>query len=87
MINLIQKKAAKVGLDASLKTSIIPDDEVIDLRNLVRDYYYFKDLQSAVVLKLTSKLKVSFPAYRKVFSKVTTQTSLKLLEAYPPPCR
>ena len=77
------KKAAKVGLDASLKTSVIPDDEVIDLRNLVRDYYYFKDLQSAVVLKLTSELKVSFPAYRKVFSKVTTQTSLKLLEAYP----
>ena len=77
------KKAAKVGLDASLKTSIIPDDEVIDLRNLVRDYYYFKDLQSAVVLKLTAELKVSFPAYRKVFSKVVTQTSLKLLEAYP----
>ena len=77
------KKAAKVGLDASLKTSIIPDDEVIDLRNLVRDYYYFKDLQSAVVLKLTAELKVSFPAYRKVFSKVTTQTSLKLLDAYP----
>ena len=77
------KKAAKVGLDASLKTSIVPDDEVIDLRNLARDYYYFKDLQSAVVLKLTAELKVSFPAYRKVFSKVTTQTSLKLLDAYP----
>ena len=77
------KKAAKVGLDASLKTSIIPDDEVIDLRNLVRDYYYFKDLQSAIVLKLHAELKVSFPAYQKVFSKITTQTSLKLLEAYP----
>ena len=77
------KKAARVGLDASLKVSIIPDDEVIDLRNLVRDYYYFKDLQSAVVLKLTAELKVSFPAYRKVFSKVTTKTSLKLLDAYP----
>ena len=77
------KKAAKVGLDASLKTSIIPDDEVIDLRNLVRDYYYFKDLQSAVVLKLTAELKVSFPAYRKIFSKVTTQTSLKLLDSWP----
>ena len=77
------KKAAKVGLDASLKTSIIPDDEVIDLRNLVRDYYYFKDLQSAVVLKLTAELKVSFPAFRKVFSKVTTQTALKILESYP----
>ena len=77
------KKAAKVGLDASLKTSIVPDDGVIDLRNLARDYYYFKDLQSAVVLKLTAELKVSFPAYRKVFSKLTTQTSLKLLDAYP----
>ena len=80
------KKAAKVGLDASLKTSIVPDDAVIDLRNLVRDYYYFKDLQSAVVLKLNAELKVSFPAYLNVFSKITTQTSLKLLEAYPPDC-
>lgn len=26
---------------------------------------------------------MSFPAYRKVFSKVTTQTSLKLLDSYP----
>ena len=77
------KKAAKVGLDASLKTSIVPDDSVIDLRNLVRDYYYFKDLQSAVMLKLNAELKVSFPAYLNVFSKVTTQTFLKLLEAYP----
>lgn len=77
------KKAAKVGLDASLKTSIVPDDNIIDLRNLVRDYYYFKDLQSAIVLKLNAELKVSFPAYLKVFSKVTTQTSLKLLYAYP----
>lgn len=77
------KKAAKVGLDASLKTSIIPDDAVIDLLNLVRDYYYFKDLQSAIVLKLHAELKASFPTYLKVFSKVTIQTSLKLLEAYP----
>lgn len=77
------KKAAKVGLDASLKTSIIPDDHVIDLRNLVRDYYYFKDLQSSIVLKLNAELRVSFPAYLGVFSKLTTQTSLKLLESYP----
>lgn len=77
------KKAAKVGLDTSLKTSIIPDDDIIDLRNLVRDYYYFKDLQSAIVLKLNAELRVSFPAYLKVFSKITTQTSLKLLDAYP----
>ena len=77
------KKAAKVGLDASLKTSIVPDDEIIGLRNLVRDYYYYKDMQSAIVLKLNAELKVSFPAYLQVFSKVTALTSLKLLEAYP----
>ena len=77
------KKAALVGLNASLKTSIIPDDEVIDLRNLVRDYYYFKDLQSAIVLKLTAELKVSFPLYLTVFSKVTTKCSLQLLDMYP----
>ena len=77
------KKAAKVELDASLKTSIVPDDAVIDLRSLVRDYYYFKDLQSVIVLKLHAELKVSFPAYLNVFIKITTQTSLKLLEAYP----
>lgn len=77
------KKAAKVGLDASLKTSIIPDDEIIDLRNLVRDYYYFKDLQSAISLKLNAELKVSFPAYIHIFSKITTRTSLQLLQNYP----
>ena len=77
------KKAALVGLNVSLKTSILPDDSIVDLRNLVRDYYYFKDLQSAVALKLTAELKVSFPAYAKVFSKVTTQSSLKLLSSYP----
>ena len=79
------KKAALVGLNVSLKTSILPDDSVVDLRNLVRDYYYFKDLQSAVALKLTAELKVSFPAYAKVFSKVTTQSSLELLSSYPLP--
>ena len=79
------KKAALVGLNVSLKTSIIPDDAIVDLRNLVRDYYYFKDLPSAVALKLTAELKVSFPAYAGIFSKVTTQSSLKLLSSYSLP--
>lgn len=49
----------------------------------MRDYYYYKDLQSAIVLKLTAELKVAFPQYLTVFSKITTQSSLKLLLAYP----
>ena len=37
MINLIQK-AAKVGLDASLKRlHLVPDDAIIDPRNLIAD--------------------------------------------------
>lgn len=75
------KKTVLVGLNTSLKTSFIPDDEVTDLRNLVRDYYYFKDLQSAVILKLNAELKVSFPAYLQVFSKITTLFSLNRLSA------
>ncbi len=46
------KKATKIELDASIKTSFILDDDVINLHNFVRDYYYIKGLQSAVVLKL-----------------------------------
>ena len=77
------KKIALVGLKADLKVSILPNDNVIDLRNLVRDYYYFKDLQSAIVLKLTAELKISFPEYIPVFSKITTKSALKILESYP----
>jgi len=40
-------------------------------------------MQSAIVLKLNAELKVSFPAYLQIFSKITTLTSLKLLETYP----
>ena len=36
-----------------------------------------------MVLKLNAELKVSFPAYLHVFSKITTKTSLKLLAEYP----
>lgn len=79
------KKAALVGLNASLKISIIPDDTVVDLRNLVREYYYYKDQQSAFVLKLGAELRVAFPQYINVFSKITTKTSLKLLSRYPLP--
>ena len=86
MINSIQKRLPLFGLNVSLKTSILPDDSVVDLRNLVRDYYYFKDLQSAVALKLTAELKVSFPAYAKTFSKVTTQSSLKAVKLLSSSC-
>ena len=79
------KKLALIGLKPDLKTSVTPSDAVLDLRNLVREYYSLMDSRCAYVNKLRGILKVSFPEYIGVFSKVTTQTSLALLEKYPLP--
>jgi len=79
------KKLTLIGLKPDLKTSVIPSDDVLNLRNLVREYYYLMDCRSAYVNKLRGVLKVSFPQYVNVFSKVTVQTSLALLEKYPSP--
>jgi len=79
------KKLALIGLKPDLKTSVTPSDAVLDLRNLVREYYNLMDCRCAYVNKLRGILKVSFPGYSGIFSKVTTQTSLALLEKYPSP--
>jgi len=79
------KNLALIGLKPDLKVSIMPSDVVLDLRNLVREYYYLMDSRSAYVNKLTGLLKVAFPRYIGIFSKVTVKTSLALLEKYPSP--
>ena len=79
------KNLALIGLKPDLKTSVIPSNAVLDLRNLVREYYNLMDNRSAYVNKLKGILKVSFPQYTKIFSKVTVKTSLALLEKYPSP--
>ena len=77
------KNLALIGLKPDLKTSVIPCDIVLDLRNLMRDYYNLMDSRSVYVNKLKGVLKVSFPQYIGIFSKITVQTSLALLEKYP----
>jgi len=79
------KNLALIGLKPDLKTSVMPSDAVLDLRNLVREYYYLTDCRSAYVNKLTGQLRVTFPQYIGIFSKVTVKTSLALLEKYPSP--
>lgn len=79
------KKLALIALKPDLKTSVIPSDFVLNIRNLVREYYRLKDQMSAYVNKLTAVLKVSFPEYLGIFSKITVNTSLVLLEKYPSP--
>ena len=79
------KNLALIGLKPDVKTSVMPPDAVLDLRNLVREYYNLMDCRSAYVNKLKGVLRVAFPGYIGVFSKVTVQTSLALLETFPSP--
>ena len=79
------KKLALIGLKPDLKVSVVPSEAVFDLRNLVREYYNLMDSRVSYVNKLSGILKISFPLYRGVFSKITTMTSLALLENYQSP--
>ncbi len=79
------KKAALVGLKPDLKVSLIPSDLTLNCRNLCREYYDLMDNRSAYVNKLQGELRMAFPQYLGIFSKVTTNTSLTLLETYTSP--
>ena len=76
------KKAALIGLKPDLKVSIIPSDLALDLRNLSREYYDLVDNRSAYINKLQAELRMVFPQYLKIFSKITVNTSLTLLEKF-----
>lgn len=77
------KKLALIALKPDLKVSVMPSDFVLNIRNLVREYYRLIDQRSAYVQKLTAVLKVFFSEYLGVFSKITVNTSLALLDKYP----
>ena len=79
------QKIALIGLNPKLKTSSLPGELVLNLRNLVREYYYLVDSRSAYITKLTAILKTAFPRYIGIFSKLTIETSLVLLEKYSSP--
>jgi transposase len=79
------KKAALIGLKPDLKVSLMPSELALDLRNLSREYYDLMDNRSAYINKLQGELRMVFPQYLKIFSKITTNTSLTLLEKYTSP--
>lgn len=79
------KKAALVGLKPDLKVSLMPSDLALNCRNLCREYYDLMDNRSAYVNKLQGELRMVFPQYLGIFSKVTINTSLTLLETYTSP--
>ena len=74
-----------MGLKPDLKVSLMPSDLVLNCRNLCREYYDLMDNRSAYMNKLQSELRMAFPQYLSIFSKVTINTSLTLLETYTSP--
>lgn len=79
------KKLALIALKPDLKVSVIPSDLVLDLRNLTREYYSLMDQRSAYINKLQGELRIAFPGYIGIFSKLTVETSMALLEQYTLP--
>lgn len=79
------KKAALVGLKPDLKVSIMPSELAVNCRNLCREYYSLMDCRSAYANKLQGELRMAFPQYIGIFSKVTTNTYLTLFETYASP--
>lgn len=79
------QKIALLGLNRSLKVSVVPDDQVAGLRDLVRDYFYYSDARGAALLRLTAHLKIMWPQYREVFCKLSTKVSLAILNEWPTP--
>ena len=79
------KKATLVGLKPNLKVSLMPSDLALNCRNLCREYYDLMDSRSTYVNKLQGELRMAFPQYLGIFSKVTIHTPLTLLETYTSP--
>ena len=78
-------RIAKTAYTHNLKVSLIPSELVLNLRTLLREYFYFKDNRASYVNKLHKELRIVFPAYNKIFSDITGKTSLSLLKTYKSP--
>lgn len=79
------KRADLVGLKLDSKVPFIPSDLALNCRNLCCKYYDLMDNRSSYVNKLQGELHMAFPQYLGIFSKITINTSLALLETYTCP--
>lgn len=73
-------KIAKLGLNPKIKRSIVPEEFVLNLRFLCREYYSLSDDRTALVNKLTNYIRLAFPGYIGTFSDTAGDASLAVLE-------
>jgi hypothetical protein len=65
--------------------SLIPDDFVLNIRALTRDYHSIVDNKTVFVNQLTKELAQVFPGYSSVFSNTVGKTSKAILRTYKTP--
>lgn len=78
-------RIAKVYYLNDFKPAKLPDDIIINLRNICRQYEGFNILYTEAVLRLRSILDVVFPNYDKLFSSVSSKISLNFLSKFKTP--
>lgn len=79
------QKIAKLGLDPTLKVSNMPQELVMNFRNLTREYYSLSDKRGGYALKLGAQLRVAFPQFKGIFSNLTGKAALAVLKAHTSP--
>jgi transposase len=72
-------KIARLGLNPKIKRSIVPNEFVLNLRFLCREYYSLSDNRTALVNKLGNYVRIAFPAYIGIFSDTAGAAALAVL--------
>jgi transposase len=76
---------ARLGLDQTLKASLLPSKLVMEIRTLVRRHYMLTDERAAHVNRLKGDLHIAFPGFIGVFSNVIGKAAVMVLTKYPRP--
>lgn len=67
------------------KVGRVPDDAVLELRMLTREYFSMSDTLTQHKNLARSAIELSFPRFEQMFSDKFSTTALALLKAYPSP--
>ena len=79
------KKVALLARLGEIQPTNIPDEDILGLRSLVRQYYNLVDERTAYKNRMTSILDQIMLNYKDIFNNIFSETSLSVLEKYPTP--
>ena len=79
------KRIAHLGYSPNLKVSVVPNELIMNLRCLCREYYSLVDNRSAYVNKLKAQLHIVFPAIVEYFLMSQEQQVLLYLKSFQLP--